>query len=152
MQAFSLGEASRDLFSFLFQYLSINLSISFASFWSVIWALICVLAIDECLLIICKEMLPIRGNHIAVGNTRITGEEKEVSSSLQLHLIRLKARLYNLSNEALSNARGRLFSPRSIVPLQKADLALHTTLQQLLDVSRCKDNPSLTKGLISRLR
>ena len=40
----------------------------------------------------------------------------------------------------------------SIVPLQKGDLALHTALQQLLDVSRCKDNSSLTKGLISRLR
>ena len=40
----------------------------------------------------------------------------------------------------------------SIVPLQEGDLALHTTLQQLLDVSRCKDNSSLTKGLISRLR
>ena len=85
-------------------------------------------AIDECPLIICKEMLPIKGNHIAVGNTRITGEEKEVASSLQLHLIRLKARLYNLFNEALSNARGRLFCPRSIVPLQEGDLALHTTL------------------------
>ena len=29
---------------------------------------------------------------------------------------------------------------------------MHTTLQQLLDVSRCKDNPSLSKGLIGRLR
>ena len=96
MQAFSLGEASRDLFSFLFQYLSINLSISFASFWSVIWALICVLAIDECLLIICKEMLPIKDNHIAVGNTRIIGEEKEVASSLQLHPIRLKGQALQL--------------------------------------------------------
>ena len=41
-------------------------------------------------------MLSIKGNHIAVGNTRIAGEEKEVTSSLELHLIRLKGQALQL--------------------------------------------------------
>ena len=41
-------------------------------------------------------MLPTKGNHIAVGNTRIASEEKEVTSSLQLHFIRLKGEALQL--------------------------------------------------------
>ena len=41
-------------------------------------------------------MLPTKGNHIAVGNTRITGEEKEVTSSFQLRFIRLKGQALQL--------------------------------------------------------
>ena len=39
----------------------------------------------------------------------------------------------------------------SVVSFQKADLILHTSLELLFDVFRCKDNPSLPKTPISRL-
>ncbi|GEM_PF-2400429 len=39
----------------------------------------------------------------------------------------------------------------SVVSFQKGDLSLHTSLELLFNLCRCKDNPSLTKNPISRL-
>lgn len=50
--------------------------------------------------IIRKEVFTLKGYHIAIGDTCITGEEKEIAGGFQLHLIRLKGQAFQLTQRS----------------------------------------------------
>ena len=97
-------------------------------------------------------MFPIKGDHIAIGNTRIAGEEKEITGGFQLHFIRLKGQSQQLIQRSpIQGTRLFVLSSLYLYVSKQLSLCQALTICQTAEFLHCQSHLTIMTLRMSQL-